>query len=1345
MRTSRLLRSRFPLFTIVSLAFALIAVGETTREIPEPLQAWKGWATWNDADHACPSPYSDPSKHLCFWPGRLALQAEKASGKFELSVTVFSETWIPLPGSEDLWPMEVKSHGALLPVVEHDGRPAIKLPPGSYDVEGSYKWNQMPGKIPVPREIGILELTIEGTQVEVPDWDTEGILWLERNRSAEEADKDFLGIKLYSLIEDGIPLWLRTEIELVVSGKGREVELGSVLPEGWKLAAISSQIPVAVDNSGRLKAQVRSGKWTVLLDAFRLDNPSELRYAGEAKPAVTSQLVAFQSRPDFRMVEILGVPSVDVSQTTFPERWRSLPVYRWDTATPLRIEERLRGMGVQKPEGLRIARALWLDEDGRGMTFRDQLSGRMQQIWRLDAAPGQELGAVRNTGGQWQLITRNPQDGALGIEVRERNFNLEAAGRMSQAKTLSATGWRSDADTLNVDLNLPPGWRLFALFGADRLRGDWLTSWTLLDLFLVLILSFAVFRLWGLPAALLAFVAFGLSYHEPGAPRYIWLFLLMPIALLRVVSSGWGRRVIITWKWLTIACLVIILTPFVAGQLQQALYPQLERLGSKGYFLARDFRLGGTGTVAPAPAEAARAKTYDASAQAADLAMSKAAPDSNLMYEANARIQTGPAVPDWSWRSVSFGWNGPVQASQQVHVLLIPPALERGLTILRVVLLLALAGVLLGARHLGGSIFGKPAKLAAVLLVGFLAGAALPARADIPDPATLETLRQRLLETSDAFPTAADIPFASLKIEGRRVTIDAQVHAAIQIAVPLPGRLASWSPLSVLIDNKPDAALRREDDNLWVVLSPGVHDVRIEGLLPDVDEWEWTFQLRPRAVSIDAPEWTYRGVRGVPEEQISLVRTQKSASGEASYDRQDLQTIVAIDRDLELGLAWQIHNKASRLSPTGKAITLRVPLVAGENVLSENAVVRDGSIEIQMGANDSEFAWDSELPITDRIKLATNAGNSWVERWKMVASPVWNLAISGLAPIFEPGNPELVPVWRPWPGEAVDLAISRPEAIAGPTITVLRGTREIAVGSRQRVSKLDLSVRCSLGQDFLTELPADAEITSLTHNGQALPARKDGTKLVIPLRPGEQSLSVGWKINVPLGFRVIAGEIRLPVESANIDTSMGVPDDRWILWATGPQRGPAVRFWSILLCAVIAAWILGRVAVSPLRPLEWMLLAIGLTQVPLSASLVVVGWLFFLAWRGRQSFLDLPSWGYNLLQVFLVLLTAGALSILVAAVAQGLLGNPEMFIVGNGSGRTLLRWYSARADTILPRPSFLSVSMWWYRFLMLAWALWIAAALIRWLRWGWRQFSEGGCFRSFKQKALSPPPVPTKH
>ena len=610
----------------------------------------------------------------------------------------------------------------------------------------------------------------------------------------------------------------------------------------------------------------------------------------------------------------------------------------------------------------------------------------------------------------------------------------------------------------------------------------------------------------------------------------------------------------------------------------------------------------------------------------------------------------------------------------------------------------------------------------------------------------LETLRQRLLETSDAYPSAADIPFVSLTLNGRRITIDAEIHAAIRTAVPMPGRLPAWAPASVFVDGKPDVALRRDDGYLWVVLPQGVHRVRVEGLLADVGEWEWAFQLKPHRVTIEAPGWTFSGVRpdGVPEQQVFFAREQKSAAGQASYDRQDLRSVAAIDRSLELGLVWQVRSKVTRLSPAGQAISLRIPLISGENVLSSNTVVREGFIEVRLGANDSEFAWESELPVRDRIKLTTNADDSWVERWHLIASPVWNLTISGLAPTFEPGNPELVPVWHPWPGEGVELAVSRPEPIAGATVTVLGGTHEIALGQRQRISKLDLSLRSSLGEDFLVELPADADVTSLSRNGEMIPVRKDGTKLVVPVRPGQQSLSVAWKITAPLGFRAEAEDVRLPVPSANINTVVRVPDDRWILWADGPQRGPAVRFWSILVCALLAAWVLGRISLSPLRTFEWILLAIGLTQVPLPAALVVIGWLFCLVWRGRGSFLGLPPWSYNLLQIFLIALTAAALVIFVVVVAQGLLGNPEMFIVGNGSSRNVLRWYQARSDTMLPRPGCLSVSIWWYRFLMLAWALWLAASLIRWLRWAWNQFSAGGCFRRMGGRAQTPPPIPTQ-
>ena len=46
-----------------------------------------------------------------------------------------------------------------------------------------------------------------------------------------------------------------------------------------------------------MKAQVRPGKWIVHLDAFRLDNAKEIRYASDAPPAVAEELIGFRANP----------------------------------------------------------------------------------------------------------------------------------------------------------------------------------------------------------------------------------------------------------------------------------------------------------------------------------------------------------------------------------------------------------------------------------------------------------------------------------------------------------------------------------------------------------------------------------------------------------------------------------------------------------------------------------------------------------------------------------------------------------------------------------------------------------------------------------------------------------------------------------------------------------------------------------------------------------------------------------------------------------------------------------------------------------------------------------------
>jgi hypothetical protein len=237
-----------------------------------------------------------------------------------------------------------------------------------------------------------------------------------------------------------------------------------------------------------------------------------------------------------------------------------------------------------------------------------------------------------------------------------------------------------------------------------------------------------------------------------------------------------------------------------------------------------------------------------------------------------------------------------------------------------------------------------------LMLLALLAPA--KAFAQLPDKEMLNTLRDRLLEPSDAYPHAAEMPSVDLKVTDGTLSMNVEVHAAIKVAVPLPGKLPAWSPLSVKVDGAPESVLRRDDGCLWVVVPAGVHQVSVEGLLPAATEWEWTFRLKPRRVTITAPGWTVTGVRpnGVPENQVFFARQRKAAAGEAEYDRKDFNAIVVVNRHLDVGLVWLVRNVVTRLSSPGKAISLRIPLLAGEKVLTSGVIVEGGFVEVRLGA-----------------------------------------------------------------------------------------------------------------------------------------------------------------------------------------------------------------------------------------------------------------------------------------------------------------------------------------------------------------------------------------------------------
>ena len=1314
--------------------------------VPDALKPWKDWVLWDSGEVRSPSPFHDPKQHLRFWPSELNLEVFPDHAKWQFTVRMYDEGWIALPGEPEVWPQNVLNENDKLPVLLHDGFPSVLLNVGSHNLSGEFRWTEMPQKLAIPKSIGIVRVKLNGTEVAIPNWDAAGLLWLKRQQ-VEESQQNSINFKVYRLMEDGIPLWLRTEVELSVSGKNREEDLGAILPEGWLLSSMDSPIPVAVDEQGQMKVQVRPGNWTIQIDAFRSADLELFQYAAGAKPLVANELMGFRANPSFRIADMEGLQSIDVEQTTYPTVWRQYPVYQWATDSTFKLVEKMRGLGSQKPKGFTIARHFWLDDNGFGITYQDRLQGELQQSWRLDAAEAHQLGAVR-IDQQRQLITSNPINGNQGVEIRSRNPTLEALGRIERNHAIPATGWLADVDSLQLTLSLPPGWRVLAVLGADQVDGDWITAWSLLDLFLVLVFALAVYRMWGIPAGLLALFAFGLSYHEPGSPRWTWLFLLMPVALLRVVGEGGGRRWLEAWRYLALGLMLLNLVPFIARQVQVLLYPQLEQVGvpytGRSMFPMMNATYQSGAIVAESLREDARDWPSDSVAVEPAYAPKKQnQQSSNLAFDPAARTQTGPAMPEWSGNEILCRWDGPVTSGQQVNPIYITRVMNQILTLVRCVLLLLLAAFLIRMRPFFD--FGRKGKrllqttATAVAMLWCISSGTCYGQ--FPDKEMLDTLRQRLLQASASFPDSANIASLEVDVQDIKLLMKLEVHAAAEVAIPLPGKLPIWSPVSVSLSDPsiesnqaestpsiPAIVCRLDDGYLWLVVPQGVHIVQVEGNLADINEWVLAFPLPPKRVVVSAPQWQVVGLRptGVPESQLFFTRFEKAGEDEAKYDQRIFRPIVIVERRLEIGLVWKVFSKVIRLSAPGKAIALKIPLLAGERIISSTTEQGSTIRDVNLAADQSEFTWESELDSVNELALTAASTEAYVERWVVTSSPIWNITTKGIAPIYEMTEGELMPVWQVWPGEQVVLDIRRPKAIAGQSMTVQHVVQRSSFGTRQRTTVLEIAVESSLGGDFVLELAPEAEVTSLAIANRKQPVRRNDAQLIVPLQPGLQRVEVAWQTDKAMKTSVAVDPVKLPVESANVVSTIVVPESRWVIWASGPMRGPAVRLWIFLFTAILFALLLGSNSLSPLKRYEWVLLALGLTQLHAAAGLIVVAWLFLLGWRGSTQPQSMVRWQFNLLQILIVMLTMVVLGIFLVVVGKGLLGNPEMFIVGNGSTSDFLNWFEPKAQLELPRPAIVSISIWYYRLAMLLWALWLASALLRWLQTAWQSISHGG-------------------
>jgi hypothetical protein len=1350
------------------------------KAVPEPLKPWTSWVL--DGVEHCPVFYDHADQSRCAWPARLDLALGDHGGTFTQRWHLDASTAVSLPGDAKRWPIGVEVDGKPGLVVTSGGEPRVALEAGEHTLRGSFVWDSLPESLAVPRETGLLTLTLRGTAVAAPNRDAQGVVWLQKAGTQEEGNA--LGIVVHRKITDDIPMRLVTRIELHVSGKSREEVLGKALPPGFVPFSLESPLPARVEPDGHLRVQVRPGVFVIELTA-RSEGPvqSLTRPPPEGPWKEGDEVWVFEAKNDYRVVSVEGVASIDPQQTTLPEAWKRLPAYPMAVGATLKFVQSRRGDADPPPDQLSLSRSLWLDFDGHGYTVQDVITGSLNRESRLTMAAPTVLGRV-SMNGHDQFITTTKDTPGMGVEVRQANVSVTADSRITgNTADIPAVGWAHDFHQVTGSLHLPPGWRLIYATGVDDVPGTWVHHWSLLELFLALMVGIVIGRLYGIGWGALALVMLVLTLPEVDAPKWCWIPLLALEALVRIVAKTSARRLGKLLEGARLAAFLIlgvVALPFVVQQVRQGLHPALVQaelvIGSGGEQREEDgvglARGAADVSMMLAPGEAAtpQAMAPQKAGDGKDLSRMKGASGgnglradfrrlpssygaSNQVWQSNATtydpaaiVQTGPGLPRWRWTTLALKWSGPVASAQRLHLYLVSPAGNLALALLRAALLILLVLRVFpyGARVLPRILGPRAAAtVVAVLVLGVLAMAPRVARADIPETATLDELKARLLRPAPCSPSCASSGRMDIDLHGNALRLRLEIDVAATTAVPLPGTGAQWNPADVLVDGHSAQALARVDDVLWLALDVGRHEVVLQGLMPDRASVQLSLPMKPHHVETSASGWTVAGVHedGLADDDLQFTRTETThGHGGAVLQPGTLPPFLTVERTLHVGLDWEMDTQVTRATPVGAAVVVEIPLLAGEQVTTADIRVVGGKVQVFLGPDATSLAWHSVLAQKSPIKLVAPKSVPWTEVWRMDIGSIWHAAYAGIPFVHsaQVGGTK-IPEWRPWPGEQAEVSLVRPDGVPGQTLTIDESTTALEPGLRATDVTLTLEARSSRGGDHTITLPEGAQLESLFINEASQPIRQEGRTVTVPVVPGAQTLKLTFRDPRGIGLLFTSPSIDLGAPSVNATVTLA-PGGRWLLFTVGPRVGPAILFWSLLVVLLVVALALGRNRWTPLRSWHWMLLFVGLSQVDVVAGGFFVCWLLALGYRARDEGEGPPWQWFNLRQVVLVGWTLAALVILAVSLHQGLLGTPEMQVTGNGSSSSLLRWFTDRSPAALPSVRVVSVPLLVYRAAMLAWALWIVLSLLSWLRWGWASFVRGGAWKKGPPRAPRPPP-----
>ncbi len=233
------------LATLMSGGGARCALAETA--VPPELRDWEAWVLDGHEQHRCPwlAP-GRPSdqQRVCAWPAALELAVDAHGARFAQHWQAAAEAWLPLPGDTQNWPESVSLDGKPAAVVLRQGTPSVRVAAGAHTLTGTFGWPRRPQMLSVAESVGLIQLTLDGTRVALPQRDVGGVTLGAQGGTRQD---NRLDARVFRQLDDGLPALLITQIHLAVAGEAREIRLPQVLPPGFVPTQIDTELGARLD------------------------------------------------------------------------------------------------------------------------------------------------------------------------------------------------------------------------------------------------------------------------------------------------------------------------------------------------------------------------------------------------------------------------------------------------------------------------------------------------------------------------------------------------------------------------------------------------------------------------------------------------------------------------------------------------------------------------------------------------------------------------------------------------------------------------------------------------------------------------------------------------------------------------------------------------------------------------------------------------------------------------------------------------------------------------------------------------------------------------------------------